>query len=109
VFGIVLWFGALFALRLMAGDPKMRHVYLRHRRYKAYYPRAARPSAKIRQAKGSNTDDCGNQPIIAVSACPRARPVWPHRALDAENGSRRIGEGCRSADLLSYAAVVMTA
>ena len=39
VFGMALWFGALFACRLMAkADPKLRTVYLRHRRYKAYYP-----------------------------------------------------------------------
>ena len=38
VFGVVLWFGALFAFRLMAkADPKMRFVYMRHRRYKPYY------------------------------------------------------------------------
>lgn len=44
IFGIVLWFGALFALRLMAkADPKLRHVYLRHRRYKPYYPPRATP------------------------------------------------------------------
>lgn len=37
VFGIALWFAALFVFRLMAkSDPKMRHVYLRHRRYKGY-------------------------------------------------------------------------
>jgi type IV secretory pathway TrbD component len=48
VFGLVLWLGALFACRLMAkSDPKMRFVYLRHRKYKGnrgnsklkgYYP-----------------------------------------------------------------------
>ncbi|MBU2866532.1 conjugal transfer protein TrbD, partial [Pacificibacter marinus] len=39
VFGICLWWGALFVCRLMAkSDPKLRHVYLRHRIYKAYYP-----------------------------------------------------------------------
>ena len=39
VFGIALWFGALFACRLMAkADPKLRRVYLTHRRYKSYYP-----------------------------------------------------------------------
>jgi type IV secretion system protein VirB3 len=44
VFGIALWFGALFALRLMAkADPKLRHVYLRHRRYKPYYPARSTP------------------------------------------------------------------
>jgi len=44
VFGIALWFGALFVCRLMAkADPKMRHVYLRHLRYKAYYPARSTP------------------------------------------------------------------
>jgi len=43
-FGLVLWFGALFALRLMAkADPMMRHVYLRHRQYKSYYPARSTP------------------------------------------------------------------
>lgn len=44
VFGLGLWFGALFACRLMAkADPKMRPVYLRHRRYQAYYPARSTP------------------------------------------------------------------
>ena len=44
VFGIGLWFGALFVCRLMAkSDPKLRYVYLRHRRYKAYYPARSTP------------------------------------------------------------------
>ena len=44
VFGIGLWFGALYACLLMAkSDPKLRHVYLRHRRYKAYYPARSTP------------------------------------------------------------------
>lgn len=44
VFGLVLWFGALFVCRLMAkADPKMRSVYLRHRRYQAYYPARSTP------------------------------------------------------------------
>ena len=35
VFGLSLWLAALFACRLMAkSDPKMRFVYLRHRKYK---------------------------------------------------------------------------
>ena len=43
-FGIVFWFSMLFVLRLMAkSDPKLRHVYLRHRRYKAYYPARSTP------------------------------------------------------------------
>lgn len=44
VFGLFLWFAALFALRLMAkSDPKMRYIYLRHRRYKTYYPARSTP------------------------------------------------------------------
>lgn len=44
MFGIALWFGSLFVCRLMAkADPKLRHVYLRHRRYKAYYPARSTP------------------------------------------------------------------
>lgn len=39
IVGVLLWFAALFVLRWMAKvDPRMRHVYLRHRRYAAYYP-----------------------------------------------------------------------
>lgn len=44
VFGLALWFGTLFVLRLMAkSDPKMRSIYLRHRRYKSYYPARSTP------------------------------------------------------------------
>jgi len=44
IFGIILWFGALFVCRLMAkSDPKLRHVYLRNYRYKAYYPAHSTP------------------------------------------------------------------
>lgn len=42
--GLGLWFGALFACRLMArSDPQLRQVYLRHRRYTAYYPARSTP------------------------------------------------------------------
>ncbi|CAD7741895.1 conjugal transfer protein TrbD [Xanthomonas vasicola] len=44
VIGLMLWFGALYAFRVMAkADPKMRFVYLRHRRYKPYYPARSTP------------------------------------------------------------------
>ena len=44
VVGIALWMAALFVFRLMAkADPRMRQVYLRHRRYAAYYPPRATP------------------------------------------------------------------
>ena len=44
VFGFALWFGALFAFRRMAkADPQLRHVYFRHRRYRAYYPARSTP------------------------------------------------------------------
>ena len=42
--GLLLWFGTLFACRLMAKhDPRMRDVYMRHRRYKRYYPARSTP------------------------------------------------------------------
>lgn len=44
VIGLLLWFGALFACRLMAkSDPKLRFVYLRHRKYEPYYPARSTP------------------------------------------------------------------
>ena len=44
VVGVALWFGALWVLREMAkADPLMRAVYLRHRRYKRYYPARSTP------------------------------------------------------------------
>lgn len=44
VFGVAMWIGALYVLRLMAkADPKMRHVYLRQRRYRAYYAARSTP------------------------------------------------------------------
>lgn len=53
VFGAVLWFSALFLFRLMAkADPKMRHVYLRHRRYKAYYPPRSTPFRENTNSQG---------------------------------------------------------
>lgn len=43
-FGLTLWFASLFLFRLMAkADPQMRSVYLRHRRYNAYYPPRSTP------------------------------------------------------------------
>ena len=44
IFGLALWFGTLYACRLMAKhDPKMRQVYLRHRRYRRFYPPRSTP------------------------------------------------------------------
>lgn len=44
VIGLGLWFVSIFLLRLMAkSDPKMRSVYIRHRRYKPYYPARSTP------------------------------------------------------------------
>jgi type IV secretion system protein TrbD len=44
ILGLALWFTSLFLLRLMAkSDPKMRFVYLCHRRYKPYYPARSTP------------------------------------------------------------------
>ncbi|GAW47588.1 conjugal transfer protein TrbD [Vibrio sp. 1733] len=53
VFGICLWWGALFVCRLMAkSDPKLRHVYLRHRIYKAYYPARSTPFRENTSGQG---------------------------------------------------------
>ncbi len=44
LFGGLLWVFALFIFRLMAkADPKLRHVYLRHRQYRPYYPARSTP------------------------------------------------------------------
>jgi type IV secretory pathway TrbD component len=44
VVGLLLWFGALYLCRLMAkSDPRLRFVYMRHRRYKPYYPARSTP------------------------------------------------------------------
>lgn len=44
VVGLLLWFGTLFAFRLMAkSDPKLRFVYLRNVKYKRYYPARSTP------------------------------------------------------------------
>lgn len=53
VFGVMLWVAALFMLRLMAkADPKLRHVYLRHRRYRGYYPARSTPFRDNTTAQG---------------------------------------------------------
>jgi type IV secretory pathway TrbD component len=55
VFGVSLWFGALFAFRLMAKtDSKLRYVYLRSRRYKRYYTPRSTPFRE-------NTENQGRQ------------------------------------------------
>lgn len=42
--GVTLWVVGLYACRLMAKkDPKLRQVYLRHRRYCRYYPARTTP------------------------------------------------------------------
>lgn len=44
VFGVLLWVLALYLFRLMAkADPKLRQVYLRHRRYRDYYSPRSTP------------------------------------------------------------------
>lgn len=49
LFGIGLWTGALYALRLMAkADPFLRQVYLRHRRYRAFYPARSTPFKSLK-------------------------------------------------------------
>ena len=44
IFGVLLWSLSLYVFRLMGkADPQMRHVYMRHRRYKRYYPARSTP------------------------------------------------------------------
>lgn len=53
IVGLLLWFGVLYACRLMAKhDPKLRYVYLRHRRYKRYYPPRSTPFRTNSYAQG---------------------------------------------------------
>lgn len=55
IFGVSLWFGAIYVFRLMAkSDPKMRFVFLRHIGYKTYYPARSTPFRH-------NTDRQGRQ------------------------------------------------
>lgn len=42
--GAALWFSAIPVLRWMAkSDPHMTNIYLRHIRYRGYYPARSRP------------------------------------------------------------------
>jgi type IV secretory pathway TrbD component len=51
--GLVLWIATLYAFRLMAkADPKMRFVYMRHRRYKPYYPARSTPFRENTTSQG---------------------------------------------------------
>ncbi|WP_417519360.1 conjugal transfer protein TrbD [Marinobacter sp.] len=53
IFGIGLWFFALFVCRLMAkADPKLRQVYLRHRRFATYYPARSTPFRENTTSQG---------------------------------------------------------
>lgn len=53
VIGLVLWFASLYIFRLLAkSDPSMRHVYLRHRRYKDYYPPRSTPFRENTTSQG---------------------------------------------------------
>lgn len=52
-YGMLLWFGALYGCRVMAKyDPKMRPVYLRHRRYKRRYPPRSTPFRENSRSQG---------------------------------------------------------
>lgn len=47
-YGLVLWFGALYALRLAAkSDPHMRAIYRRNFLYRRYYPPHSTPFRDI--------------------------------------------------------------
>ncbi|MDN7880111.1 conjugal transfer protein TrbD [Burkholderia aenigmatica] len=53
VFGTALWIAALYVLRLMAkADPKLRHKYIRNRRYKKRYPPHSTPYRTNGTAQG---------------------------------------------------------
>jgi type IV secretory pathway TrbD component len=53
VVGLLLWFGALYLCRRMAkADPKLRSVYIRHRKYKPYYPARSTPFRVNTRAQG---------------------------------------------------------
>jgi type IV secretory pathway TrbD component len=42
--GAAVWLGVIPLLRMMAkADPRLSRVYLRHLRYRAYYPARSRP------------------------------------------------------------------
>lgn len=44
VIGVLLWFGLLSMLRMMANkDPFMSKVYLRHIKYQSFYPARSTP------------------------------------------------------------------
>ncbi len=54
IFGLVLWFGALYLLRTMAkSDPKMRKVYLRALKFKRYYPARSTPFRENTRSQGN--------------------------------------------------------
>ena len=53
IFGLFLWFTSLYLLRLMAkADPQMRPIYMRHRRYRIYYPARSTPFRENRKTRG---------------------------------------------------------
>ena len=53
VFGGLLWFTSLYLLRLMAkSDACLRQVYMRHRRYKGYYPARSTPFRENSRTQG---------------------------------------------------------
>jgi type IV secretory pathway TrbD component len=53
VVGLLLWFASLYLCRLMAkSDPKLRFVYMRHRRYKPYYAARSTPFRVNSQSQG---------------------------------------------------------
>lgn len=58
--GLFIWFGALWATRLMAkADPLLRGVYLRHRRYRPYYPARSTPFRTNQRSQQKRYGDPG--------------------------------------------------
>jgi len=53
IFGVVLWCTCLYLFRQMAkSDPRLRHVYLRSRRYARYYPARSTPFRRNPESQG---------------------------------------------------------
>jgi type IV secretory pathway TrbD component len=80
IFGIVMWFFALFTLRLMAkNDPQLRHVYLRQMQYKNTIRRAVHPSMTIRSHRRNSIYDCRHfHPDCNVWCCAAIDTVYPY-------------------------------
>jgi type IV secretion system protein VirB3 len=95
-FGIALWFGALFALRLAGeGRSRLRHVHLRHRRYKPYYPARSTPFRQQRRAREAIQMIKQSQLPLLCSVPSVAHALCRHLGVDAELKLGSIAQACR--------------